>query len=1203
MRKWLRITLAICIALSAMILLISGLSVRAQGETTIYDFSTGWQGWLWRDVGHPESVWQGEVSTWQDWYAGWLTWDDVGLDGPYTGVIMGGVSLGGAGKWAYASIYYPETISATMIRTYVHRSTQEFFTPWIHYWINHGSGWVYIFGDDWPASLSGWPDTRYSLDELCLGSVSDCSGMWQNTPEGLRAARTLELTGTYQIAVTFDQSDPGDTNVFIDQIELVNCDGCIPPLGGWPTCDTVDDPDFDTGFPWTLSGGASITGSVLSLAYTGAYAQQDFAILAQTYTVTVRARRTSSETTDGLEVKLCRDLACANSYFLGLTDEWETKETYIKPATLGDGYLKITAEGTYEVDYICLGAAEEEPVCSPSTTIFDLNSGVNLDWSILDWSKMYGFSQGWQGVDYFGDPDTGVAKARWGEVQTGNLLNPDIAAQGLLNSYQASDSVAAVVYDYAVIPYTMTIDTLFIDGTTPWLEVWIDDGSGWSELTDENSRLNLIDGTTVSLGYVVGLNINLSFIGINLSEEVIKSQLVFSFDGEHAIHKPIKIGLAIHDDVSPTPLFAHPFVGFDRIEIYGCPTGAPVTAGNCVVADPDLDEYNGEPSRYYWQGDFTADGARGGAIVGPGTVIYQNILPPVAGRYDLQIEYDVDDAVGGCSFDVRFYDYSSTDLFSSQTVNCETGPGHVTIVPVRLPQSPVELNFRGIAGTILLDRVCLTSELSGMRCLNKNPLFTDGVEGYTGDLHPGGGYSTLFQGGRMSAIEVDYEQAEPPYMLDLTVSPAISGTTSTLVVDLEDLYQQAQNQVVTITDQAAITVPLPTGVAEYFYWGPTVQAETGGLRIYEYCLTHTTAVSLPVTDPTQIFTCTTVSNAHFDEGLADWEYNNVSGQYRGIASFGYGASISQTLGEVGSGDAMVRWLGRSWNGPITATLQVNDQTITRTFGSEGIFFEDDATITGTTTITVSTTKSGLELDFICLYLGDSAPYLPPGDDGGIEIPPGSKLATCEKPPMGVLPDSVDDWVQTMWPWGGTMTNYEVMMAYNTHWVRYIGCTLESYVTWVKEDFWGWSTPFGISGNGGLQQLLKKIIGLLTLQALLQAIDTVITTLQAIEQTVKEIAEIAEKIGTIVVGIVTVVAIVLSVLWMVAAFIFTLFAKLMYALANPCSDVTLGTNNYAILAGWQFTQDAIAATPLKYLTLIAANVLIFKFFNWVASLFK
>jgi hypothetical protein len=204
--------------------------------------------------------------------------------------------------------------------------------------------------------------------------------------------------------------------------------------------------------------------------------------------------------------------------------------------------------------------------------------------------------------------------------------------------------------------------------------------------------------------------------------------------------------------------------------------------------------------------------------------------------------------------------------------------------------------------------------------------------------------------------------------------------------------------------------------------------------------------------------------------------------------------------------------------------------------------------------------------------------------------------------MGILPDSITDTLQTLWPWGGSMTNYEVLMAYNTSWVRYIGCSLDSYITWFKDVFWGEPWRFGFGGDG-LRAKLDQIIFLLGLLNLLELIQAVQAALELLETVVKGVAEIAEKIGTIVVGIVTIVAIVLSILWMVAAFVFTLFAKLMYALANPCSDVTLGTNNYAILAGWQFTQDAIAATPLKYLTLIAANVLIFKFFNWVASLFK
>jgi hypothetical protein len=107
--------------------------------------------------------------------------------------------------------------------------------------------------------------------------------------------------------------------------------------------------------------------------------------------------------------------------------------------------------------------------------------------------------------------------------------------------------------------------------------------------------------------------------------------------------------------------------------------------------------------------------------------------------------------------------------------------------------------------------------------------------------------------------------------------------------------------------------------------------------------------------------------------------------------------------------------------------------------------------------------------------------------------------------MGLLPGNITDTLATVWPWGGSPTNFEVMMAYNTGWVRFIGCRLDGYVTWMQDEFWGEDWRFGLGGNG-LHAHLDNIIFLLATLNILTGLQALLALLQAIAGLIGGIVE-------------------------------------------------------------------------------------------------
>jgi len=828
-----------------------------------------------------------------------------------------------------------------------------------------------------------------------------------------------------------------------------------PPIGGWPACSTVDNADFDTSSDWTLSGGASIAGSVLTLPTAGAVAQQDFLIQSNFYTVTAVVKRLSSVSTDTLVLAMATDgghVAASDPFSLTADGVFHEVQTTVTPDTTGDGTLAIlNSGGSYQVDYICVEATFGQNTCTTENQVFNFEQGYNNEASLTSWG--WGFSQGWKGIDY---PPGGYAgdRAVWSVGHAGGGFETA--------SMFAAKQEATIQFNYLVVPHIITV--------TPRAGMQIQiltspDAFTWA----------IVDTASFAGGEVV------------------------TFAPDYAA--PVYLAVAALSDTG-IPIFNT--AGIEQVEMDAC-YGGSNTFSDCVVGDPDFDISDGYPSHFYWYGGYTA--VPGAAVLEQSGDLNQMITPPWAGPYTLEIVASSDNTEQPCSWQVEFTNYGSSVEVTQAPVQCGQGTEYAYSVPFILPAQSLVLWIKQTSGESSISRVCLTPSAGPGQCLNLNPDM-QGVAGYTGSWYSNEGHVTVRPDGKLAAIGVQYSAAEPPYLLNLIVSPAFSGTIADTIINRGEIPGGVNDEDHTITQTAYLTYSLYNEISGGF--GPTIwNLGDGSLVVQRYCITQATGVITNPFPPEEVFECGAVQNADFESGLAGWENSNVIA-VNGIASFAGGGYISQNLG--------------SFSGPITATIRllldayaVSSATLTvasdytPTIVSHDLipghpaFYEDAAIISGTTVITISAgVSSGPELDFACLYPGGTcahciAPPLPSGPTTGtVTIPPGGALAECIAPPMGLLPGNITDTLSTVWPWGVSPTNFETMMAYNTGWVRYIGCTLDNYYVWMKDEFWGdgWRLG-GIGGGDGLHAHLDNIIFLLATLNLLGLLQGILALLQTL----------------------------------------------------------------------------------------------------------
>jgi hypothetical protein len=856
-------------------------------------------------------------------------------------------------------------------------------------------------------------------------------------------------------------------NVEVSEIEYQSD---YHPIGGWPTCDTVSNADFDTSSSWTLGGTASMTGSVLELPATGDYAQQDFLIISDRYTVTIVAQRTSTGTNDGLVVAM---VPTAETGHIAATDpiaipndgEFHEETVTLSPDTTGDGVLMISSNGSHQVDYICVEAGYGQNTCTSENLVFDFEDGYNVDDPIFGW----GYSQHWRAVEYpLGGYSGGRAQWAYGLAHGGHF--------GSVSMFAVKQE-ATIQYDYMVVPSAITVTAYgaALAADDRYVQILTSpDGQNWSIAAQKIYDPG--DVVTFTLDYVAPVYL-----------------IVASLDD---------IGISIPMNMA----------GIQQVEMDACYQG-PNTFSECIVGDPDLDISNGYPSHFYWDGAYVS--VLGAAALQQDAFIAQSLTPPWAGRYQLAVTSGSTNDPP-CSYRVQFTPYGSAVSVVDVPIQCGLGTDHVYTIPVELPAQALTLWIEQTSGESSISRVCLTPGGGPGECLNTNPDMVGGI-GYTGDwsYSPGSGRVIIPADGKLAAMGVQYARANPPYQLELILSPAYTGTQADTVINHGSLpgIDATADATHTITATSYLTYALYSDISGGF--GPTVwNLGDGDVSVMRYCLKAATGViTNPYPDP---FICAAIINPDFVNGTTGWENSNVI-VVNGIASFAPDGYLSQSLGDLSDEPitTTIRWLVNAY-APTSATLEVASD-YTPTIVSHNVtpgqprFWEDSAVVSGTTVITISTIISGFELDFVCLYPGGACvgcipPPLPPGTEPGtVVIPPGGELAECIAPPMGLLPGNITDTLATVWPWGGSPTNFEVMMAYNTGWVRFIGCRLDGYVTWMQDEFWGESWRFGLGGDG-LHAHLDNIIFLLATLNILGSLQALLALLQMIGGLISGIVE-------------------------------------------------------------------------------------------------
>lgn len=680
------------------------------------------------------------------------------------------------------------------------------------------------------------------------------------------------------------------------------------------------------------------------------------------------------------------------------------------------------------------------------------------------------------------------------------------------------------------------------------------------------------------------------------------------------------------------------------VELTGCFDTPYQPPGECGFQDYDMNSINGKPS-LYWE---TIDDFNNPSIfrvyegflfhTAPAGIpnIHQTTSVEVAGDYNLDLGVDSRLNPQQCELKVLVGPVGGQlDMF---TVECIPGITQTVTIPLyNLQRGQTDFYIGAPEGGIFLDYACL-SPREGSSCLNVNPDFSDGLTGYetTGTLDQGEGGVILAPGGRLRAIGVDYSLAPEPYILEITGTEVLyggSGDGADTVVN--DGAIPASEAVETITETRMITALMLA--ADLAYDGPTVwnveESTTGSrLLVSEYCIKQYDG-EIVYFDPRQ---CDLLYNADFLEGTSYWNPQGVSA-FNGFATFGSPGEIWQVANDdLISGTGTVLAIGRSSLGtPLGVTVTVSSdagETVYPHSVAYGDVWQFEAPVSGTTSVSV-TAAPGFELDYICIW---DEP-IPP-----ISIPSRTANDECLMPPMVILTDTFDAWLPTVWPSVEAPENFEAMMAYNTLWVRYIGCFLK-FELWGEGypecagTRWPWEyeqapwllgldiierfqegddvgdmvvdtlypTDCGIRGHLDFIILqLYALFSMLTIDTLMNAISALTDILDAILATLGLIGDVVETVWDVVGLLIKLAAVVLTLIWAVWIFLFTLLNKILYTIYYPdLCPVVIDTDNYAILAGWNLVQTSIADTPLALLGLVAANILIYRFVLWAFKQFQ
>ena len=627
----------------------------------------------------------------------------------------------------------------------------------------------------------------------------------------------------------------------------------------------------------------------------------------QNYTVTVLARKPSETPTIWrLRVGITDNIDDLARFHSDVTpgdgddyDFWDVADVEINSTTLtvytttlsgdiGDPkYLFLASNlnddysGNIEVDYVCITGGGEIQCTEPHPIEFDFNSGTSMShapFAIV--------TQGWRAAmstDIVGNVGADFPPMV-GEIKLPPLF-PEV--RGIFANKEKffglevfpEHTYTAIAYEDRVLPVAITATVVHpVLGTHTsdvFLTVWLQGADGqWKR--DTSAQLQAGMGTPIA-GRAEN-EITTVTITPSVKFPVVPQSLALVLSLPNGSWKDgILDGFNSH------------YIGFDSVELEGCFSGDPM-GGECVFSDPDLDEGSGgQPDSFYWLGNYGPFPGR--AYLNAGDNIYQNITPPRAGAYVLNMRASSYTNGGpACDFEIDVKDFASVHTIGTYDVQCKIGLVQSYTLAIDLPDYPVEIMFRQRTGSLDIDYLCLSTPESP-RCLNANPIFLNGSQGYNGDFTISGGQAVIPPGASIQAASVGYSfNGAETYQLEIQAAP-VSSTVDLRIVD--DISPPIPTTPYHLISNTTIITQVIDPDFSATRLGPGVwnwnNPYADDLIISEYCITAITGTTWYGGK-----NCSTLINPDFDQGLLGWDSSGVTA-VGGWVVFDSGGSVGQTV--------------------------------------------------------------------------------------------------------------------------------------------------------------------------------------------------------------------------------------------------------------------------------------------------------------------
>ncbi|RLC83751.1 MAG: hypothetical protein DRJ03_16210 [Chloroflexi bacterium] len=351
----------------------------------------------------------------------------------------------------------------------------------------------------------------------------------------------------------------------------------------------------------------------------------------------------------------------------------------------------------------------------------------------------------------------------------------------------------------------------------------------------------------------------------------------------------------------PEPFFWPSFY-VTNINTVGCYAGSIYSDDDCVVSDPDLDMSGGGPDSFYWSlgnyitgTGFATIGAENDGRIGQNVYAYP-------GEYKLDITIDSKSPTM-CGVNIRgttesgYFSGDTSEDFFNVPLECRAAMSETYQVQINVPTEPFIFLVEATQGVMDIHRLCLHNG-TVRECINRNPLFEDGLNGYA-TLNGSMGLDGLVldPGEQLNAIDVGYAGSNGPWQLTVVAQPVISGSVATYITPNQNpVYGNPDHYYQMISQTTALPYTIVKGNDEM---APMVLAGNGPsvinwdaadrLVISQYCITAITGTTWYGGK-----NCSTLINPDFDQGLLGWDSSGVTA-VGGWVVFDSGGSVGQTV--------------------------------------------------------------------------------------------------------------------------------------------------------------------------------------------------------------------------------------------------------------------------------------------------------------------